>query len=87
MNWVRHNDSTTWFQTSRYCLVKVEFNSIKWVLHSSSTTLETGLRSFWPINTNLNYNTYTVLQNNHTVLIHVSRVTFCCSNYHNEDPF
>ena len=25
--------STTWFQTSRYCRAKVEFNSINWVQH------------------------------------------------------
>ena len=37
--------STTWFQTSRYCHAKVEFNSINLVRHGSSTTFETGLRS------------------------------------------
>ena len=40
---VLHSNSTTWFQTSRYCRAKVEFNSISWVLHGSSTTFETGL--------------------------------------------
>ena len=35
--------STTWFQTSRYCRAKVEFNSINWVRHGSSTTFETCL--------------------------------------------
>ena len=44
MNWVRHDGSTTWFQTSRYCRAKVEFNSINLVRHGSSTTFETGLR-------------------------------------------
>ena len=44
MNWVRHNGSTTWFQTSRYCRAKVEFNSINWVRNGSSTTFETGLK-------------------------------------------
>ena len=39
-----HGSSTTWFQTSRYCLAKVEFNLINWVRHGSSTTFETGLR-------------------------------------------
>ena len=39
-----HGSSTTWFQTSRYCRAKVEFNSINWVRHGSSTTFETGLR-------------------------------------------
>ena len=34
---------TIWFQTSRYCRAKVEFNSINLVLHGSSTTFETGL--------------------------------------------
>ena len=43
MNWVRHGGSTTWFQTSRYCHAKVEFNSINWVRHGSCTTFETGL--------------------------------------------
>ena len=48
MNWVRHGRSTTWFQTSRYCCAKVEFNSINIVGHGSSTTSERGL---WkPIN-------------------------------------
>ena len=40
---VLHGSSTTWFQTSRYCRAKVEFNSINWVRHGSSTTFETGL--------------------------------------------
>ena len=39
-----HDNSTTWFQTSRYCRANVEFNSINWVRHGSSTTFETGLR-------------------------------------------
>ena len=48
MNWVRHGSSTTWFQTLRYCLAKVEFNSISIVGHGGSTTSERGL---WkPIN-------------------------------------
>ena len=48
MNWVRHGSSTTWFQTLRYCLAKVEFNSISIVGHGGSTTPERGL---WkPIN-------------------------------------
>ena len=38
-----HGSSTTWFQTSRHCCAKVEFNSISWVRHGSSTTFETGL--------------------------------------------
>ena len=38
-----HGSSTTWFQTSRFCRAKVEFNSINLVRHGSSTTLETGL--------------------------------------------
>ena len=38
-----HGSSTNWFQTSRYCRAKVEFNSINWVRHGSSTTFETGL--------------------------------------------
>ena len=38
-----HGSSTTWFQTSRYCRAKVEFNSINLVRHGSSTTFETGL--------------------------------------------
>ena len=42
MNWVRHVGSTTWFQTTRYCCAKVEFNSSNWVRHGSSTTFETG---------------------------------------------
>ena len=41
---VLHGNSTTWFQTSRYCRAKVEFNSINLVRHGSSTTFETGLR-------------------------------------------
>ena len=44
---VLHGSSTTWFQTSRYCRAKVEFNSINWVRHCSSTTFETGLRFFF----------------------------------------
>ena len=43
MNWVRHGSSTTWFQTSRYCRAKVEFNSVNLVRHGCSTTFETGL--------------------------------------------
>ena len=54
MNWVRHGkstarlavlhgSSTTWFQTSRHCRTKVEFSSINWLRHSSSTTFETSL--------------------------------------------
>ena len=43
MNWVRHGSSTTWFQTSRYCRAKVEFNSVNLVRHCCSTTFETGL--------------------------------------------
>ena len=42
MNWVRHVGSTTWFQTTRYCCAKVEFNSSNWVRLGSSTTFETG---------------------------------------------
>ena len=38
-----HGSSTTWFHTSPYCRAKVEFNSINWVQHGSSTTFETGL--------------------------------------------
>ena len=38
-----HGSSSTWFQTSRYCRAKVEFNSINLVRHGSSTTFETGL--------------------------------------------
>ena len=41
---VLHGSSTTWFQTSCYCRTKVEFNSINWVRHSSSTMFETGLK-------------------------------------------
>ena len=41
---VLRGSSTTWFQTSRYCRAKVEFNSINWVRHGSSMTFETGLR-------------------------------------------
>ena len=41
--WPR-TSSTSWFQTSRYCRAKVEFNSVKLVRHGSSTTFETGLR-------------------------------------------
>ena len=37
-----HGSSTTWFQTSRYCRAKVEFNSINWVRHGSSTALNFG---------------------------------------------
>ena len=48
MNWVRHGSSTTWFQTSRYCRAKVEFNSINIVGHGSSTTSERG--QWKPIN-------------------------------------
>ena len=33
----------TWYQTSRYCRAKVEFNLINSVLHSSGTTFEMGL--------------------------------------------
>ena len=40
---VLYDSSTTWFQTSRYCRAKVEFNSINLVRHGSSTTFETGL--------------------------------------------
>ena len=43
---VLHDGSTTWFQTSRYCRAKVEFNSINLVRHGSSTTSETGLNYF-----------------------------------------
>ena len=43
---VLHDGSTTWFQTSRYCRAKVEFNSINLVRHGSSTTFETGLNYF-----------------------------------------
>ena len=43
MNWVRRGSSTTWFQTSRYCRAKVEFNSVNLVRHGCSTTFETGL--------------------------------------------
>ena len=39
-----HGSSTTWFQTSRYCRAKVEFNSSNWVQHGISTTFETGFR-------------------------------------------
>ena len=42
---VLHGSSTTWFQTSRYCRAKVEFNSINLVRHGISTTFETGLSS------------------------------------------
>ena len=42
---VLHGSSTTWFQTSRYCRAKVEFNSSNWVRHGSSTTFETGLKA------------------------------------------
>ena len=38
-----HGSSMTWFQTSRYCQAKVEFNSINLVWHGSSTTFETRL--------------------------------------------
>ena len=38
-----HGKGTTWFQTSRYYRVKVEFNLINLVPHNSSTTFETGL--------------------------------------------
>ena len=46
---VLHGSSTTWFQTSRYCRAKVEFNSINLVRHGSRTTFETGLtfRDSW----------------------------------------
>ena len=40
---VLHGSSSTWFQTSRYCRAKVEFNSINLVRHGSSKTFETGL--------------------------------------------
>ena len=40
---VLHGSNTTWFQTLHYCRAKVEFNSINWVQHGSSTTFETGL--------------------------------------------
>ena len=41
---VLHGRTTTWFQTSRYCRAKVEFDSaINLVRHDSSTTFETGL--------------------------------------------
>ena len=43
---VLHGSSTTWFQTSRYCHAKVEFNSINLVRYGSSTTFETGLSVF-----------------------------------------
>ena len=33
-----HGSSSTWFQTSRYCHAKVEFNSINLIRHGSSTT-------------------------------------------------
>ena len=39
---VLHGRSATWFQTSRYCRAKFEFNSISLVRHGSSTTFETG---------------------------------------------
>ena len=38
-----YGSSTTWFQMSRYCCTKVEFNSINLVPHASSTTFVTGL--------------------------------------------
>ena len=38
--------STTWFQTSRYCRAKVEFNAINLVRHGSTATFETGLSFF-----------------------------------------
>ena len=41
---VLHGSRTTWFQTSRYCRAKVEFNRISLVRHGSSTMFETGLR-------------------------------------------
>ena len=40
---VLHGSSATWFQTSRYCRAKVEFNSINFVRHGSSSTFETGV--------------------------------------------
>ena len=43
---VLNGSSTTWFQTSRYCRAKVEFNLINWVRHGSSTTLRRALSSF-----------------------------------------
>ena len=43
---VLHGSSTNWFQTSRYCRAKVEFNSINLVRLGSSTTFETGLNYF-----------------------------------------
>ena len=43
---VLHGSSTTWFQTSHYCRAKVEFNTINWVGHGSSTAFEMGLSFF-----------------------------------------
>ena len=41
---VLHGSTTTWFQTSRFCRAKVEFDSaINLVRHGSNTTFETGL--------------------------------------------
>ena len=40
---LQHDTSMIWFQTSRYCRAKVEFDSINLVRHGSSTTFETGL--------------------------------------------
>ena len=44
LRFAEHGSSTTWLQTSRYCRAEVEFNSINWVRHGSSTTFETGLK-------------------------------------------
>ena len=44
LRFAEHGSSTTWLQTSRCCRAEVEFNSINWVRHGSSTTFETGLK-------------------------------------------
>ena len=38
-----HGSSTTWFQTSRYCCARAEFNLSNLVRQGSSTTFERGL--------------------------------------------